>query len=145
MKAIVTVIGEDRVGIIAALILMTIIIIFSRQIAMLFTTDEEIIRNVTLSFYVVVFSIPMQNGRVILSGALRGAGDTKYTAFVIMITVMIVRPLVAFITITMLDWSLYGAWCALILDQLLRTGLIFLRLNSGKWKTAIKTRTAKAA
>ena len=60
-----------RVGIMVSIGLMTIIFVFSRQIALLFTTDETIIRGVTASLYVVVLAMQPQNGRVILSGALR--------------------------------------------------------------------------
>ena len=135
-----------RIGQICALCIAIVVFFFGRNIIHLYNNTEPVIADTgSIILKMVALIQPLQAAQFILSGALRGAGDTKFTAFVIMITVMIVRPLVAFITITMLGWGLYGAWAALILDQLLRTGLIFLRFNNGKWKTAIKTRTAKAA
>jgi len=59
-----------RMGIVVSLGLMLVIFIFGRNIAQLFTSDETIIRGVTLSLYVVILSMIPQNGRVILSGTL---------------------------------------------------------------------------
>ena len=80
---------------------------------------------------------PLQSSQFILSGALRGAGDTKYTAKVIFTTVMIVRPGVALLAVFLLGWGLPGAWLALVADQCLRTLLITLRYRSGKWQTVL--------
>ena len=77
---------------------------------------------------------PLQSSQFILAGALRGAGDTKATAFIIFITVLLVRPAVAIFSINVLEWGLYGAWVAMVADQLLRTGFVFKRFNGGKWK-----------
>jgi Na+-driven multidrug efflux pump len=70
-----------------------------------------------------------------LAGALRGAGDTRATAMIIFITVLLVRPGLAMFTIHVLKWGLIGAWIALMADQFLRSLLVLLRFNSGKWKT----------
>ena len=43
---------------------------------------------------------------------------------VIFVTTLIVRPLLAMLTVYELHWGLYGAWIALVADQLLRTLLI---------------------
>ena len=79
---------------------------------------------------------PLQSSQFILAGALRGAGDTKATAVITFITVLLVRPAVAIFAINALDWGLYGAWVAMIADQLLRTAFVFGRFNSGKWKVS---------
>ena len=73
---------------------------------------------------------------IVTTAAMRGAGDTKYTAMVTFITVLLVRPIIAIYTIKVLEWGLIGAWIAMVADQLLRTTLIFLRYNSGKWRNA---------
>ena len=75
---------------------------------------------------------------IVTTAAMRGAGDTKYTAKVIFVTVMLVRPLIALFSVYVLRWGLTGAWIALVADQCLRTLLITLRYQSGKWKTVLK-------
>ena len=68
-------------------------------------------------------------------GGLRGAGDTRATAVITFITVLLVRPAVAIILINYTSLGLYGAWIAMACDQLLRSTLVLLRFQSGKWKT----------
>ena len=80
----------------------------------------------------------LQSSQFILSGALRGAGDTRATA-VIPLTVLLIRPGLALLLVKVFDLGLYGAWIALVCDQAVRSLLILIRFNSGKWKTAIKT------
>lgn len=134
-----------RVGQCAALLIAIICFFFGRNIIRLYnSTEAEIAERGALILKMIAVIQPLQASQFILSGALRGAGDTKYTAFTIMITVMIVRPLVALLTINVLNWSLEGAWVALIADQLLRTVLINLRFNNGKWKTSVKLDTKAA-
>jgi Na+-driven multidrug efflux pump len=78
-------------------------------------------------------SQPLQAVQFIVSGGLRGAGDTRYTAFVIMITTLGVRSVLAVLLVTWLKWGLWGAWIALMLDQVLRTVLMVARYGTGKW------------
>lgn len=77
---------------------------------------------------------PFQSSQFITSGALRGAGDTKFTAIVMFITVLIVRSGLALILVNVLNLGLWGAWYALMADQLLRTLLVVLHYNTGKWR-----------
>lgn len=135
-----------QIGQICAFVIAVIIFFFGRHIILLYNNSEPLIADTgAVILRMVALIQPFQAAQFILAGSLRGAGDTRYTAFVIMITVMIVRPLVAWVCINLLNLSLMGAWIALIADQLLRTGLIFLRFNSGKWKTAVQTSTEKKA
>jgi Na+-driven multidrug efflux pump len=81
----------------------------------------------------IAASQPIQATQFIISGGLRGAGDTKYCAFVIMITTLGVRSILGVVTIQLLNWGLWGAWIALMMDQCLRSVLMVVRYNSGKW------------
>lgn len=78
---------------------------------------------------------PFQSSQFILAGALRGAGDTRATAIITFLTVLLVRPTLAIVSINFLGWGLMGAWIALVADQVLRSTLVLLRYNSGKWKS----------
>ena len=65
---------------------------------------------------------------------MRGAGDTKFTAKVTFITVLLVRSGLAVLLINVLHIGLWGAWIALMVDQCLRTALVLYRYNTGKWR-----------
>ena len=105
----------------------------------LYTDDQTIIEQGARILKLVALIQPAQSSQFILAGALRGAGDTRATAVVTFLTVLLVRPSLAILTINAFGWGLDGAWIALVCDQLLRSGLILLRYRSGKWKkTRIK-------
>ncbi len=129
-----------RVGLIAALLLIVVIAVFQRQIALLFTTDEEIIRGVTLSLYVVILSMASQNGRVVQSGVLRGAGDVKFVAYCALLSVTILRPVLTWLFCYPIADLLPGMyidvtapWIAFLFDSIIRDRLMARRIKQGKW------------
>ena len=117
-----------------SLVLAATFFFFGRQIAGLYTDDAAIILAGTSILKLVAFVQPFQSSQFILAGALRGAGDTRATAVITFLTVLLVRPGLAILLINVFHWGLYGAWIALVSDQLLRSLLVLLRYNSGKWK-----------
>jgi len=129
-----------RIGIFVSLGLMLVIFLFRRQIALLFTTDEEIIRGVTASLYVCILAMMPQNGRVIASGALRGAGDVKFVAYCALLSVAILRPVLTWVfcypvasLLPGMQIAVMGPWIAFLIDAIVRDRLLTHRLKQGKW------------
>lgn len=129
-----------RMGIMVSLGLVLLIFLFRRQIAMLFTTDEEIIMGVTASLYVVILSMIPQNGRVIASGTLRGAGDVKYVAYVALLSVAILRPVLTWLfcypvadVLPIPHFAVIGPWVAFLIDSIVRDRLLVRRVKQGGW------------
>lgn len=123
-----------RLGMAVSLVLAAIFFFFGREIVSLYTDDPSIIAQGARILKLVAFTQPFQSSQFILAGALRGAGDTRATMVITFLTVMLVRPILAMVLINEFNWGLDGAWIALVTDQLLRSGLVLLRYNSGKWK-----------
>lgn len=121
------------VGLYFSLLLALIFVVFGKDIVALYNSDSEIIKTGGTIMLYVAFLQPFQSSQFIIAGALRGAGDTKATAIITFITVLLVRPLVA-IAMVSSGFGLYGAWFALACDQLIRSGLVLYRYQSGKWK-----------
>ena len=122
-----------NVGFFVAILLGLIFAFFGGDIVGLYNKDPNIIEMGGRIMLFVAFLQPFQTSQFIIAGGLRGAGDTKSTAKITTVTVLIVRPVVAVILVRA-GLDLYGAWIALACDQLLRTALVFLRYKSGKWK-----------
>lgn len=122
------------VGFTFSLLLAAVFILFGGNIVGLYNSNPEIIRIGRNIMLIVAFLQPFQSSQFIIAGGLRGAGDTRTTAMITFITVLIVRPLFAIVMIRM-GLGLYGAWFALAADQLLRSALVLARYQSGKWKT----------
>jgi len=76
---------------------------------------------------------PFQTSAVVYSGCLRGAGDTKYVAIIMIITVSLMRPLLSLAAIHLFGLGLLGAWSASLIDMITRMTLSFRRFASGKW------------
>ena len=123
-----------RIGFCVAIVIALMFFFFGGPIVGLYNDEKEIVETGAKILMIVAFTQPFQTSQFIVAGGLRGAGDTKATAIVTFITVLLVRPGFAIFSIYVLDWGLYGAWVAMALDQILRTTLIFARYKSGKWK-----------
>jgi putative MATE family efflux protein len=124
-----------RVGMMLSMVLAVIFFFFGKYIVTLYTGESDVIAQGSRILMFVALIQPLQSSQLILAGALRGAGDTRATAIITFITVLLIRPGIAVLSINVLGWGLYGAWIALIADQLLRSVLVLFRFNSGKWKS----------
>ena len=121
------------VGLISAMVLFVIFILFGKNIVALYNSDPGIIETGGKIMYFVAFLQPFQTSQFITAGGLRGAGDTRSTAIITFITILLMRPVLAILFVRM-GTGLYGAWLAFLSDQLVRSLLVLLRYNSGKWK-----------
>jgi Na+-driven multidrug efflux pump len=82
---------------------------------------------------ILAFIQPFQTSQVVMGGSLRGAGDTRYVALTMLVTVMLVRPLASLVFIYGFQLGLAGAWYAILFDQTLRLAMLFTRFSRGKW------------
>ncbi len=122
-----------NVGFLVALALTFTFAFFGKYIVAMYNKDPSIIEMGGRIMLFIAFLQPFQSSQFIVAGGLRGAGDTRSTAMITTITVLLVRPIVALVLIAC-GLGLYGAWIALACDQLLRTCLVYARYHSGKWK-----------
>ena len=125
---------SQQIGIGFSLVLAFVFFVIGGPIVSLYSSEPEVIEQGTRILMFLALIQPFQATQFILAGVLRGAGDTKTTAVVIFVTTLIVRPLLAMLTVYELHWGLYGAWIALVADQLLRTLLIWMRYRGGQWQ-----------
>lgn len=96
--------------------------------------DEENIINIGIQIvYVIVIIVFLQISQVIYMGALRGAGDTLYTAIASMISVTIIRTLGSYLGGYVLGLGIIGIWLGIIADQLSRFIFGSIRFKKGKW------------
>ncbi len=121
------------VGFCFSLILASVFVVFGKSIVGAYNSDPSIIEMGGRIMLIVAFLQPFQSSQFIIAGSLRGAGDTRTTAMITLITVLIARPLVSVLFLQM-GFGLYGAWFGMVADQLLRSSLVLHRYQSGKWK-----------
>ena len=121
-------------GIVASLFVAVALALLNRPIIAMFKNDPTVINMGAPILYLLAASQPLQADQFIVSGGLRGAGDTRFTAVVMAVTVLGLRSGLAILTINYLQWGLWGAWIALVIDQCSRTFIMALRYRSGRGK-----------
>ncbi len=108
---------------------------FPRVIMSLFTSDRETLQLATQCIRIgALEQIPIAIAMVI-SGALKGAGDTKGPFYISLATNLGVRLPLIFMIIFYWKLSIVYVWVATALQFALEALLMTLRYKRGKWKT----------
>lgn len=133
----------QRSAFVISLILASCCIFLRGPLVSMFISEnaEPGVREMAENVMIVVGIFqPFQMLSVVAAGALRGAGDVKYAARVMTITVMLIRPILAFAAVYYFDkvlgnepLALIGAWLASLSDMITRMILFMRRYNAGKW------------
>ncbi len=82
---------------------------------------------------IVALMQPLQMSSVVLSGALRGAGDNLYVAGVMLVCVSIIRPLMAWLAVDVWHLGLALTWLVSLAEIGIRLIFFYRRFESGKW------------
>jgi putative MATE family efflux protein len=127
----------QMIGIIVGVILALIVVVFRKELLGLFTTDTAVIDMGKIPLLIIAVTILFQVPQVIIVGALRGAGDVKFVALLMLISVTVVRPLLAWFLCYPLGFGLIGAWIALFIDQITRYTISLWRFKQNKWSKII--------
>jgi putative MATE family efflux protein len=82
----------------------------------------------------VSFAMPFLATINVLTGALRGAGDTRWPLAIVLCGYLLVRMPLTYALATPAGLGLYGAWLAMLADLAVRGVLIAWRFLQGGWK-----------
>ena len=109
------------------------VILFRHDIVGIYNSTPEVIRSGGAILLLIGCAQPVQAEQFIVSGGIRGAGDTKFAAYVTAVTVILIRSGLAMLMIRVFHMGLWGAWIAMLSDQIMRTLLMYYRYSTGKW------------
>lgn len=123
-----------RIGTVIAIAIGILFFFFGSIVASLYTKDPEVIAQAAKILKIIAIMQPFQSSQLVISGGLRGAGDTVWTLVAIFFSVLVVRVALAHLFINILGLGLIGAWYAMFCDQFVRWVLITLRFKTDKWK-----------
>ncbi len=123
----------QRCGLVCACVISSIYFFFGKNIFLFYTSDSVILDYGVMIMRILSFILFFQIEQVVQFGCLRGAGDTKFTALVSLISVTCIRPGISWMLCYPLGLGLMGAWLGTFCDQLLRFILTFIRFHKGKW------------
>ena len=113
------------------------------QIIDIFSNDPQVIALGSQVLRIEALAEPFFAIASVVSGILRGAGDTKWPFYISLAGMWLLRVPVAFVLINGFGWSLHAVWVGMALDLILR-GLISLwRFRKGGWMHVWELREAK--
>jgi putative MATE family efflux protein len=124
---------SQRIALIASTFIFLLFFFGRNFLVGLFTDDPAIIAQGAVLMIIMAFTTHVQTSQVIISGCLRGAGDTKFVALTSFLSIAIVRPTLSWVLCFPLQFGLVGAWIGVLIDQSLRFLCNFLRFLGGKW------------
>lgn len=123
----------QKLGLICAFLVATVYFLFGKQIFMLFSQEAPILEYGSVIMRILSITLFFQIEQVVLFGCLRGAGDTRFTALVSLISVTCIRPGMSWLLCYPLGIGLIGAWLGTFCDQVLRFILTSIRFRKGQW------------
>ncbi|MBI5402974.1 MAG: MATE family efflux transporter [Ignavibacteriae bacterium] len=115
----------------AIIIYSAALFIFSREIAMIFSSDADVIKTASTYNRIAAIVQIFSAAEVIFGGAFAGAGDTLPTAVIGFPLNFLRIPLAAYFSYL---WGLNGIWIAICLSVVLKGILTVIWFNTGRWK-----------
>ncbi|WP_327253814.1 MATE family efflux transporter [Streptomyces sp. NBC_01244] len=125
-------------GIVSGIVLGLLVIAARPVFIPLFTSDPAVEDALLPALLVVAVSQPVSGIVFILDGVLMGAGDGRYLAWAMLLTLAVFAP--AALLVPALGGGLTALWCAMTLMMLVRMVTLQLRARSGRWLVAGATR-----
>ncbi len=117
--------------------LSVLFLLLRKQLIMIFNTDPTIV-NMGAQIVCIIAAISLvQTTQVVISGCLRGAGDSRFVAISSFISIGVIRPGLSYLLCYPIGLGLTGAWLGMFLDQFMRTVLNLWRYKGAEW-TKIK-------
>lgn len=123
----------QRIAFMISAVLFVVFVVFRKNIVMLFDSTPEVVMITANILIIAAVVTPIQTSQVVISGCLRGAGDTKFVAKTSMISAAIIRPAATYLLCFPLGLQEYGPWFAYLIDQLCRLTMNFGRFRKGEW------------
>ncbi|MDE7095645.1 MAG: hypothetical protein K2O23_04070, partial [Anaeroplasmataceae bacterium] len=116
--------------------ILTCIFMFSARDLLISMYKPETTERANMASTIMIiaaFTTLPQNIQWVITGILRGSGDTKFTATTSLISVTCIRPLVSYLLCYPIGLGVMGAWIGMLIDQALRMGLNIWRFSQKKW------------
>jgi len=98
-----------------------------------FTNDVELILVSVGVMFALAINQPMLNFMIVMSGSLRGAGDTRNVMIITLLRVWLIFVPVSYVFVILLNQGVIGIWYGEIISFIIFSIVIFLRFHRKKW------------
>ncbi|MFJ6797497.1 MATE family efflux transporter [Streptomyces sp. NPDC091268] len=125
-------------GVVSGVVLGLVVIAARPLFIPLFTSDPAVEDAILPALLVVAVSQPVSGIVFVLDGVLMGAGDGRYLAWAMLLTLAVFTP--AALLVPTVGGGLTALWWAMTLMMLVRMATLQLRARSGRWLVSGATR-----
>jgi Na+-driven multidrug efflux pump len=115
------------------LIFSAVFLLFNTKLVSIFTDKQELIPIAALCLSIAAFEQPFIAVYMVLAGAFRGAGDTKWPLRLSIITYWVIRVPLVWLVIKVLHFNITAFWYVTVLQWAVAALLCWLRFRSDKW------------
>lgn len=109
-------------------------VLWPAAVCRFFIADPEVVAQGAAVLRIVGLAQPGLALAMVAAGALRGAGDTRWTLLITLGGVWLVRLPLTYYLVMKAGWGLTGAWMAMSTDLWLRGLSMLLRFVNGGWQ-----------
>ncbi|MFD4896681.1 MATE family efflux transporter [Streptomyces sp. NPDC058411] len=125
-------------GIASGVVLGAVILLARPLFVPLFTSDASVKDTLLPALLVVALSQPISGVVFVLDGVLMGAGDGRYLAWAMVVTLAVFAPVA--LLVPSFGGGLTALWGAMTLMMTVRLVTLWLRARSGRWVVTGATR-----
>ncbi|MFD7610068.1 MATE family efflux transporter [Streptomyces sp. NPDC059828] len=125
-------------GIVSGVVLGALLVLARPLFIPLFTGDQAVHSTLLPALLVVALSQPVAGVVFVLDGVLMGAGDGRYLAVAMLLTLAVFAPVA--LLVPALGGGLTALWWAMALMMTVRMLTLWLRMRSGRWIVTGATR-----
>ncbi|MFD6417529.1 MATE family efflux transporter [Streptomyces sp. NPDC060194] len=118
-------------GLVAGVVLGTLLIAARPLFVPLFTTDASVVDALLPALVAVAVGQPAFGVVCVLDGVLMGAGDGTYLAWAMLVTLAVFTPVALLVPV--LGGGLGALWWAMSLMMAVRLVTLWIRARSGRW------------
>lgn len=122
-----------KFAVIVTIIIGSLFAIFGRQIFGFFSDDPGIIALGSSILFIELLLQPARTGNLVIISALRAAGDAKFPVMIGVTVMWAVMVPLAYLFGIVLGLGLPGIWCAMLIDEWIRSLLMFFRWKQKRW------------
>ena len=121
-------------SIIWGILMGAVFIFFPKTLLSAYTNDLSLI-NISISTIIIAgINQPLLNPMIVLTGALRGAGDTKTVMKIVLMRLWTVFIPLSYVFILTLSQGVKGLWLAEITSFLIFLPIVFIRFRNKEWQ-----------
>jgi len=111
-----------------------VIFIWAERLASILTGDPAVVAETANYLRFNMIAEPFLAVSTVMGGGLQGAGDTRGTMWVIIISMWLIRlPLASFLSFVA-GWGATGVWTAMLVSMICQSAMMAWWFRRGRWK-----------